>query len=303
MTTLEKYIWVVNALYRAGSHGLSLKELSDKWERDESISYGEPLPRQTFNRWKDNILMSLGVNIYCRLKGGYRYYISNPECLANGELLRWLLDTYSTANTLSQNTLLKDRILVEEIPSSRHFLTDIVDAMKGNNIIMATYRNFHYKNSYTFPIAPYCLKMFQKRWYVLALSINEDRLRIYGLDRFENIEITKDNFKFPSDFNAKDYFSSFFGVVIDEDIPLQRIVVRAFGAHQHYMRSLPLHLSQKELYSCNEYADFELTLRPTYDFIMELQSYGTMIEVMEPQSLRQTMKCCINDLSRLYKSD
>ena len=93
MTTLEKYIWLVNALYRAGSHGLSLKELSDKWERDESISYGEPLPRQTFNRWKDNILMSLGVNIDCRLKGGYRYYISNPESLANGELLRWLLDT------------------------------------------------------------------------------------------------------------------------------------------------------------------------------------------------------------------
>lgn len=50
MTTLEKYIWVVNALYRAGSHGLSLKELSDKWKLDESISYGEPLPRQTFNR-------------------------------------------------------------------------------------------------------------------------------------------------------------------------------------------------------------------------------------------------------------
>ena len=146
----------------------------------------------------------------------YRYYISNPESLANGELSRWLLDTYSTANTLSQSTSLKDRILVEEIPSSRHFLTDIVDAMKGNNIIMATYRNFHYKNSYTFPIAPYCLKMFQKRWYVLALSINEDRLRIYGLDRFENIEITKDHFKFPCDFNAKDYFSSFFGVVIDE---------------------------------------------------------------------------------------
>lgn len=165
MTTLEKYIWVVNALYRAGSHGLSLKELSDKWERNESISYGEPLPRQTFNRWKDN------------------------------------------------------------------------------------------------------------------------------------------NFKFPIDFNAKDYFSSFFGVVIDEDIPLQRIVVRAFGAHQHYMRSLPLHLSQKELCSCNDYADFELTLRPTYDFIMELQSYGTMIEVMEPQSLRQTMKCRISDLCKLYEND
>ncbi len=52
MTTLEKYIWVVNALYRAGNRGLSLKELSDKWEQDNSMSYGEPLPRQTFNRYK-----------------------------------------------------------------------------------------------------------------------------------------------------------------------------------------------------------------------------------------------------------
>ena len=64
-----------------------------------------------------------------------------------------------------------------------------------------------------------------------------------------------------------------------------------------------LGLSQKELCSCNEYADFELTLRPTYDFIMELQSYGRMIEVMEPQSLRQTMKCCISDLGELYEND
>ena len=26
MTTLEEYIWVVNALYRAGKHGLSLRQ-------------------------------------------------------------------------------------------------------------------------------------------------------------------------------------------------------------------------------------------------------------------------------------
>lgn len=301
MTTLEKYIWVVNALYRAGSRGLSLKELCDKWERDDSVSYGEPLPRQTFNRWKDNILMSLGVNIDCRLKGGYRYYISNPESLADGELSRWLLDAYSTANTLSQNTSLKDRILVEEIPSSRHFLTDIVEAMKTNSIIMATYRNFHHKKPYTFPIAPYCLKMFQKRWYLLALSIHEDKLRIYGLDRFENIETTKEHFKLPADFNAKEFFSTFFGVVIDESIPVQRIVVRAYGAHQHYMRSLPLHPSQTELHACEDYADFELTLRPTYDFIMELLSYGAMIEVIEPMSLRQAMKGWVSDLCEMYE--
>lgn len=93
--------------------------------------------------------------------------------------------------------------------------------------------------------------MFQKRWYVLALSINEDKLRIYGLDRFD-------------------------------------------------MRSLPLHPSQTELYACEDYADFELTLRPTYDFVMELLSYGAMIEVMNPLSLRQTMHEWIKDSNELY---
>ncbi len=303
MTTLEKYIWVVNALYRAGNRGLSLKELSDKWERDDNVGRGEPLPRQTFNRWKDNILMSFGLNIDCRLKGGYRYYISNPESLADGELSRWLLDAYSTANTLSQNASLKDRILVEEIPSSRHFLTDIVEAMKVNHIVMATYRNFQHKTPATFPIAPYCLKMFQKRWYVLARSVNEDRLRIYCLDRFEAVEPTEQHFKLPSDFDAKDYFSTFFGVVVDETVPVQLVVVRAYGSHQHYMRSLPLHPSQVELRACEDHADFELKLRPTYDFIMGLLHFGNMIEVLEPQSLREAMKGWVSGLAELYDND
>ena len=95
MTALEKYIWIVRTLYNKGDRGLSLKELNDKWIHDETISNGEPLPRQAFDRWKGNILMILGVNIECRLKGGNRYYISNPECLSEGGLVRWLLDTLS----------------------------------------------------------------------------------------------------------------------------------------------------------------------------------------------------------------
>lgn len=157
MTTLEKYIWVVNALYKKGERGLSLKELNDKWMRNENISNGEPLPRQTFDRWKGNIL--------------------------------------------------------------------------------------------------------------------------------------------------KSYFSTFYGIVTDEKVPIQRIVVRAKKQHQHYLRSLPLHPTQKEIFTCGEYADFELTLRPTYDFIMELLHVGNMIEVLEPESLRQAMKGWVSDLWELYEHD
>lgn len=303
MTVLEKYIWVVNALYRAGERGLSLIELNEKWMMDEDISRGEPLPRQTFDRWKGNILMTLGVDIECRMKGGYRYYISNPNSLSDGELTRWLLDTYSTANTLANNTALKDRIIVEETPSSRDFLTEIISAMKENKVIELTHKNFQHSKAYTFMVAPYALRMFQKRWYLLALSIDSDQIRLYGLDRIESLYVTNQHFKLPKDFDAKEYFSTYFGVVLDNNVPVQRIVLRANKYHQHYLRTLPLHHSQQEIYSCDDYADFELHLRPTYDFCMELLRSGNMIEVLEPQQLRHEMHCWARDLWNIYKND
>ncbi len=302
MTLMNKYIWVVNILLRAGQRGLSLKEINEKWVHTEQ-SGGCPIPRQTFDRWKGGILDALGIVIECKTKGGYRYYIYNPAILEHGELSRWLLDTYSTADTLSQHTALKDRIITEEIPSGHDWLTAIMNAMTENSVIEITYKNFQYEKSYTFPVEPYCLKMFRKRWYLLARSRNDERMRLYGVDRIEDINATDKRFVLPDDFDAKEYFSGYFGVVLDKDVKPVRIVLRAYNQHQHYLRTLPLHPSQKEIYTCEEYADFELFLRPTYDFCMELMHVGKMIEVLEPQSLRHTMHLWTHDLYNLYKND
>lgn len=303
MTTLEKYIWIVQTLHRAGERGISLKELNEKWMLDEEMSNGEPLPRQTFDRWKGNILMTFGICIDCHLRDGYRYYISNADILSQGELSRWLLDTYSTANALSQSMALKERILVEEIPSGRDFLTEIIGAMKENRTITITHRSFQNDQAYTFPVNPYCLKMFQKRWYLLALSTYDNKMRLYGLDRLEEVKPADGHFTLPGDFNAKAYFSTFFGIVLNEKIPVQRVVLRAYEQHPHYLRTLPLHPSQREIFTCADYTDFELTLRPTYDFIMELLRVGSMVEVMEPSSLRQQMREWVRDLWEMYEEE
>lgn len=303
MTTLEKYVWIVSTLYRAGDRGLSLKELNEKWMNDENVSNGEPLPRQTFDRWKGNILMSLGVDIDCRRKGGYRYYISNPDSLKSGELSRWLLDTFATANSLSHSTVLKDRILVDDVPSSHDFLTDIITAMNENRIIEITHQSFHRETPGTFPVAPYCLRMFQRRWYLLGKSINDERIRLYGLDRVMKVETTDDTFTLPEDFDAKDYFANSFGVIVGVDIPVQHIVIRAKSPHQYYLRTLPLHKSQKELAANSDYADFELELRPTYDFCMELLRAGDMIEVLEPETLRHEMYTLAKNICDIYRKD
>lgn len=300
MSLIQKYIWVIETIHRA--HQISLKELNEKWVKTE-MSGGLPIPRQTFDRWKSGILDIFGVIIDCNLKGGYRYFIYNPDVLKEGELNSWLLDSFSTCNTLSQNIGLKDRILIENVPSSKDFLTVVIDAMGGNNVLNMTYKGFGRHHAFTFPVAPYCIKMFQKRWYMLAHSIDDDTMRLYAFDRIEEMSITGNHFTLPEDFNAKAYFASFFGIVLDTNVKEERIILRADEYHQKYLRTLPLHSSQKEIYTTKEYADFELHLRPTYDFCMELLKVGIMIEVLEPQSLRHQLHGWVRDLWNIYKND
>lgn len=300
MSLIQKYIWVIETIYR--TRQISLKELSEKW-MDTEMSGGSSISRQTFDRWKTGILDIFGIIIDCNLKAGYKYFIYNPEVLREGELNKWLLDSFSTINTLSQSITLKNRILVEEIPSSKDFLKDIIGAMRDNKIIELTYKGFQRHHACTFPIEPYCLKMFQKRWYILTHSINDDEIRLYAMDRIESASVTDTCFTLPKDFDAKSYFASFFGIVLDKDIKEEKIVLRADRYHQHYLRTLPLHPSQREIYTSDEYADFELHLRPTYIVCMELLKVGAMIEVLEPQSLRHQLHGCIKDMWKIYEND
>ncbi len=302
MEILTKLVWVVNELNEAGDRGLSLKELNKRWQ-DSYQSDGKPIPRQTFTRWKDTISSTFGISIKCSQHPHYRYYIPHREFPKEETLRCWLLDTYSTYNALSQHLAIQDRILVEEIPSNRDFLTDILTAMHRGKVIEIDYQNFTGGELYTHRVAPYCLKMFMRCWYLLARNTYNDQLRIYGLDRIEGLEMTDETFQLPENFDANDYFSTFFGVVHDEDIPVETIVIRAKGSHRKYLNSLPLHHSQHMIFQCDDYADFELRLRPTYDFCFELLRYGEMIEVLRPQTLRHTMHEYAQELWDMYKGD
>ena len=300
MNQLQKYTWLIETIRRAGK--ISHKDLSDKWERCKDQSDCRPLHRATFNRWRDAIFSQFGIIIDCQKTGGYLYYIANPEDIDEDKLKKWMLDSFAVGNLIGENLSLKGRIIVDEIPSGRDHLTTILEAMKENRIVEISYRPFKRSHSYTFTIKSYCVKLFENRWYVLGRN-NRDEIKIYGLDRLEEARATDSTFKLPKDFNAEDFFATYYGVVIGDGTKPERIVIRANEDHKHYLRSLPLHFSQREIEDCGEYADFELYLAPTYDFVMKLLQVGAMVEVISPTSLRKAMKGWISEMYELYKND
>lgn len=297
MTQLKKYIWLIDTIRRHGN--ISHKDLSDEWERNKDMSDYKPLHRGTFNRWRDAIRSKLGIDIECRTVGGYVYYIANPEVIDENKLKRWMLDTFSVGNIVEENLSLNNRILVEEVPSGRLYLTSITEAMKCDRIVEITYDSFRTGKIHTSVVEPYCLKLFEGRWYLLAKPTDKDKPKIYGLDRMESLKILEDTFKLPKDFSAEDYFDSMYGVVSDKTMP-EKVVIRAYTQHRHYVSSLPIHRSQRLIEDHGDYADFELFVAPTYDFIMRLLHDGAWLEVLSPASLRQAMKGWISDMYDLY---
>lgn len=301
MTQLQKYTWLIDTIRRAGK--ISHRDLSDRWERCIEMSDGNPLHRATFNRWRDAILDQFGIIIDCQRVGGYLYFIANSEDIDEDELKKWMLDSFAVGNIIGENLKLKDRILVENIPSGREHLTTILEAMKENRVVNISYKAFKYDRAFEIPVEPYCVKLFENRWYMLGHNLNRDTIRIYGLDRIESVNLTDRTFKIPKNFSASDFFANYYGIVTGDGIKPERIVIRANADHTPYLKSLPIHHSQRLIEDNGEYADFELFLAPTYDFVMKLLHVGAMIEVIQPATLRRTMKGWISEMYELYKND
>lgn len=298
MNQLEKYTWLIDTIRNAGK--ITHRELSDRWERNIELSHGEPLHRNTLKRWIDGILTQFGIIISCKRTGGYNYYIENPEDINEDKLKKWMIDSFTVGNVLNDNLALKNRIIVDHFPSGCQWLTIIMRAMKEDRMLSVTYKSFEKGKPNTFLLAPYCVKAFQNRWYVLGLNSEYNQLRIYGLDRIQMIEPIDKEFKLPENFNASDYFYKYYGIVVDEDINPCRIVIRAEKPHAFYIDSLPLHPTQQLIDETEVYADFELFLSPTYDFVMRLFQSAHMVEVLSPESLRITMRQWSSSLYSKY---
>lgn len=293
----KQYIWLTDTIYRSG--GISLQELNERWVRTE-MSGGLPMTRATFNRHKEAIEEIFGLCIECQRKGGYCYYIENEEVLKNNNLQHWMLDSLSISNLLMESSSLKGRIVLENIPAGKEYLQPIINAMKQGQKLMMTYRKFGNQESYTISVEPYAIKVFKQRWYLLANDRKHGRPTIFALDRIMKLEETDENFIYPSDFDTERFFKDYYGVLCGTGDKAQHIVIRTYPPFTNYLRTLPLHHSQKETKTTPEYADFEFHLRPTFDFRQELLSQGNEVEVLKPAKLREEMKKMMEKMLERY---
>ncbi|MBR6132234.1 MAG: WYL domain-containing protein [Bacteroidales bacterium] len=287
---IRKYIWLIDTVNQAGSTGITFKDIRSKWERNDLLSGGIQYPKRSFHNHVTAIRELFGIEIACN-KNTNSYYIANSRELKDSSGFKgWLLDALSLNNQLEESSQLKDRILLEENPSGRELLPTILEAMRDNKMLTFIYKPYwveddHISNLYH--VEPYALKVFKRRWYLLG-KYGDSPLKVYALDRILDIDIEFESFTLPADFDAESFFSSCFGIIVSDKDP-QTIKLKVDAFQSNYLRSLPLHPSQKETERTEEYSVFTYFLRPTFDFIQELLTLRETAEVLAPKELRAEM--------------
>lgn len=279
---LQKYIWLIQTFIRAGENGLSLGQISGRWED----RFDSPYSRRTFNNHREAVEEVFGIRIECN-RSTNRYYIPFTEDITDDNAeTAWLINTFTVNNMLALGReRLSGRISVEDIPSGHRNLTSIMEAMTENREIRITYQKYTRAEADSYTLRPYALKEFAKRWYVVAHCLERDSIRVYGLDRILDLQVTAEAFRMPKNFDVDELFSTSFGIYIPEEKG-RTITFRTSPTEARFLRDLPVHTSQKEIASDSDSVTFSIFVCPNKALIMEFCKYGSGLEVISPEDVR-----------------
>ena len=300
MNQMKKYLWLVETIHNASR--ISYREISDKWAEDHLC---DPLPERTFHTWRIACEEIFGFNIINEKKDNYRYFIENYDEVINGNSFKSVfLNNLAVNDLLLDHWKLRDRILLESVPSGEKHLSPILDAMNTNRMIAFKYNDYWKDTLEYLEVEPYCIKLAKQRWYVLAHCPQTGVTKAYPIDRISELKtLKKKTFKMPEGFSAEEFFRDFFGATApDSNTKTEHVKLQVGGNQVKYFRSLPKHQSQKETFICDSYSIFEYDVKPTYDFQQVILSHAPDVLVLEPQSLRDEIKWKIEEMIKRYES-
>ena len=301
--TRNKHVWLIELL----SQPRTLKEIQECWKQSPINPYpGTSMTRKTVFNWINKIEEEYGISIQVTKAGANSNYqiVSRP---GEDSVRNWLVGTISTQNKLITNTSIRDRILLEDVPSAREYLDTILDAIKQNRMISFDYEDY-WEDSISITMQPYFVKLYRQHWKVIGPLENgrEKGIRSYALDadRMKNLKVMDKRFRYPEDFDPEEFMADSIGTATfpAKAAKPKDVIILAWEKVNLYLKHTPMHGSQRILYDCSEdgYTIFAYRLHTTDDFYQEICRYGNYMEVLHPNDVRNEMMKIIKGMDDEY---
>lgn len=264
------------------------------WDDTLEIAFSQ----RTLQRDIKEIRNLFGIDIeFSRTHKGYCIVQDETENM-NFQRMIEAFDTFSSLN-MSQGV--QPFIHLEKRrPQGTENMYGLLHAIKNNLQVKYVYHKFWEEESTQRLVAPYALKEFKNRWYLVAKDTATGNIRTFALDRMSELEITKQKFAYPSDFNAEEMFRHCFGIITPDDEPVEEVVLSFTPFQGKYIKTLPMHHTQQILVDNEQECRISLKVKLTFDFEQEILSHGANVKVILPQQLRINIKRKLLDAAAQY---
>lgn len=177
-------------------------------------------------------------------------------------------------------------------------ITPIFEAIVNKQVLNIRYKSFKKNKPITCEVHPYYLKQYNNRWFLFGWNTEFGAITNFALDRIEAVSPMLGEYKQkPADLDFDEYFDDVVGVTIPKG-KAEHIVMRVAPDRYPYIKNKPLHPSQH-----NYDKEFRVTIDviPNNELIALLLSFGSQLEVLEPQSVREMMREHVKTLNKFYK--
>ncbi|MDP2455131.1 MULTISPECIES: YafY family protein [unclassified Kaistella] len=272
----------------------TFEELKAKLNIESDIIGGNyDISIRTFQRDIRDISQLYSIDISYN-KSTKRYEIYSAE---DDQYSERLFEAFDVFQALKAHQEFSDYVQFDtRKPEGTGYMADLLVSIKDRKQIQVTYQKFWSEKPEIRVLEPYLLKEFRRRWYVFSYDLKVKDFRVFGLDRINNLLETGVKFQYPQSIDPKEQFKEVFGIIGSSADFTVQVVTLSFRKSPtdtvdipnqgEYIKSMPLHASQEIVKDTPDEIVVKVSLKPNWEFIMEILSYGEYVEVLEPQSLR-----------------
>ena len=319
------YSWLIGLLDR--KH-LTFEEIANEWRDANANQDEDELDKRTFHRYRENIQSQFGITVECDKSDCYRYYLKRDP-IANDDVTEWMLSSLRLAS-LGDMLKFHNKVMLDTPPYNTEYLDDILAAIDKQYLLKFKYVSGFGAES-DIVLQPAFVRYFKQRWYVIGVKSEERRVknssadvdgdadlnaevdvrklvRCLPFDRISFLKLICEKHplsaKMKKFLTPENYYEDCFGIYRMEDVPVEKIRIRAFYPEYNYIEEVPLHESQQKVKESKDgmYREYTLTIRPSRDFLQELLWHCRNIIVLKPESLRQEMIGILKDMTKSYET-
>jgi predicted DNA-binding transcriptional regulator YafY len=291
----KRYLYIVDRLQTVPTNFKDLQQIVKTKLENDDLGTNFDFSLRTFDRDKKDIADLFGIYIKYNRKDKV-YHIDED---IDDPAVSKMIEAFSLhqALKLGGNKITQNIFLEKRKSSGTNLINGVLHAIQNHLQVSFTHIKFWEMETTHRTVKPIAIKESQHRWYLIAWDNNTEMIKNFGFDRISNFIISDTKFKpITQDLDKK--YQHAFG--IETYRPAERIVLEFSRQQGNYIRSFPLHTSQKIVSDTEDSLVIELFMHPTNDIIMELMKYSSEVKVIEPEFMKTEIRERATAMMKLY---